>query len=91
MEDWEDYRDAAGLCRAGVRKAKAQLELDLARGVKKKKKDFKRYINRKREVQENKVYFSSYPVSSTGKLVTADKEKAEELNFFFPLSLHIPL
>jgi len=27
---WEEYRDAAGLCRDGVRRAKAQLELDLA-------------------------------------------------------------
>uniref|UniRef100_A0A8V0Y9R4 Transmembrane protein 170B n=1 Tax=Gallus gallus TaxID=9031 RepID=A0A8V0Y9R4_CHICK len=62
---WAEHRDAPMLCRDKARKAKAQLELDLARGVKKKKKDFKRYINRKREVQENKVYFSSYPVSST--------------------------
>jgi len=31
---WEDYRDTAMLCRHGVRKAKAQLELDLAKGCK---------------------------------------------------------
>ena len=37
---WEEYRDAARLCRDGVRKAKAQLELDLARDTKKNKKTF---------------------------------------------------
>jgi len=42
---WEEYRDAARLCRDVVRKAKAQLELDLARGAKKNKKDFYRYIS----------------------------------------------
>jgi len=51
--NWEEYRDAAGLCRDGVRKVKAQLELDLARGAKKNKKGFYRYINQKREVQES--------------------------------------
>ena len=49
MEDWEDYRDAAGLCRAGVRKAKAQLELDLARGTKENKNSFCRCVNQKKE------------------------------------------
>jgi len=48
-----EYRDTAGLCRDRVRKAKAQLELELglARGVK-KKKSFNRYVNRKRKVLE---------------------------------------
>jgi len=32
---WEECRNAADLCRDGVRKAKAQLELDLARSAKK--------------------------------------------------------
>ena len=32
---WEEYRDAARLCKGGVRKVKAQLELNLARGAKK--------------------------------------------------------
>jgi len=31
---WEEYRDAAQLCRDGVRKGKAQLELNLARDAK---------------------------------------------------------
>ncbi|KAK4821037.1 hypothetical protein QYF61_012217 [Mycteria americana] len=34
------YRDAAQLCRDGVRKAKAQLELNLARGARNNKKGF---------------------------------------------------
>ena len=45
---WEKYRDAARLCGDGIQKAKAQLELDLARGSKKNKKGFYRYINQKR-------------------------------------------
>lgn len=45
---WEECRDAARLCRNGVGKAKAQLELDLTRGAKKDKKDFYRYISQKR-------------------------------------------
>lgn len=41
---WEEYRDAAGLCRNGVRMAEALLELGLA-GDTKNKKGFYRYIN----------------------------------------------
>jgi len=48
----EDYRDAARLCRDGVRKAKAQLELTLARGAKNNEKDFYRYVSQKRKVKE---------------------------------------
>ena len=36
------------MCRDGVRKAKAQLQLDLARGVKKDEKDFYRYTDQRR-------------------------------------------
>ena len=49
---WEYYRDAARLCRDGVRKTKAELELELARSAKKNKKSFYRYINLTRKVQE---------------------------------------
>ena len=49
---WEESRDAARLCRDGVRKAKTSLDLDFAKGGKKIKKGFHRYINRKRKVQE---------------------------------------
>ncbi|KAK4813527.1 LOW QUALITY PROTEIN: hypothetical protein QYF61_009253 [Mycteria americana] len=74
---WEEYRDAAQLCRDGVGKAKAQLELNMARDAKNTKKGFYRYPEkegqRKRTSQMN----------TTGKLVATDKEKAEVLNNFF--------
>jgi len=37
---WEEYRDTALLCREGIRKAKAQLELNLARDAKNNNKGF---------------------------------------------------
>ncbi|GAB0186222.1 mitochondrial enolase superfamily member 1 [Grus japonensis] len=37
---WEEYRDAARLCRDGVRKAKAQLDLNLARDAKSNERGF---------------------------------------------------
>ncbi|KAK4827373.1 LOW QUALITY PROTEIN: hypothetical protein QYF61_017311 [Mycteria americana] len=43
---WEEYREAARLCRDGVRKAKAQLELNLARDTKNNKKGFHRYTDK---------------------------------------------
>jgi len=36
----KEYRDAARLCRDGMKQAKAHLELDLARGTKKDMKVF---------------------------------------------------
>jgi len=65
---WEEYRDSARLSRVRVRKAKAQLELDLARGAKKDKKGFYGYINWKRKVQEG----ISPLVSNTDSRVTTD-------------------
>ena len=47
---WEEYRDAARLCRDGVRKAKARLELNLARDAKNNKKGFHRHVSQKRKV-----------------------------------------
>jgi len=76
---WVEYRDTARLCRAGVRKAKAQLELTLARDAKNSEKDFYRYISQKRKVRE------CIPplMSKSGKLVTMDKMKAEALSKVF--------
>lgn len=74
---WEEYRDAARLSKDRVRNAKAQLELDLVRGVKKSKKGFYRHISWKRKVQEGAPLF----VSNTDRVVTADKVKV--LNNFF--------
>jgi len=67
------------LCRDGVRKAKAQLELNLARDAKNNKKGFYRYVSRKKMVKESVPLL----MSETGKLSTADEEKAEVLNNFF--------
>ena len=50
---WEEYRDAAWLCRDGVRKAKAQLELNLARDAENNEEDFYRYISQERKVKES--------------------------------------
>ena len=46
---WEEYRDAVWTCRRGIRKAKAQAELNLARDVKNNRKTFYKYIDQKRE------------------------------------------
>ncbi|KAK4822101.1 hypothetical protein QYF61_009801 [Mycteria americana] len=63
----------------GVRKAKAQLELNLVRDAKNNKRGFYRYINQKRKVKE-----SVPPLTNkNGDLVSTDEEKAEVLNNFF--------
>lgn len=62
---------------------KAQLELDLARGANKDKKGFCRYINWKRKDQGGVLS----TVNNKGRIVTADKEKAEVFNNFLPQSL----
>jgi len=41
------------LCRDEVRRAKAQLELNLARNAKNNKTGFNRYVNQKRKVKES--------------------------------------
>jgi len=41
------------LCRDEVRKAKAKLELNLARNAKSDKKGFYRYVSQKRKVKES--------------------------------------
>jgi len=50
---WEEYRDTGWLHRDGVRKAKAQVELNLARDTKNNKKGFYRYLSQKRLVKES--------------------------------------
>ncbi|KFR08823.1 hypothetical protein N306_10297, partial [Opisthocomus hoazin] len=79
LASWEEYREAARLGRDGVRKVKAQLELNLARDAKNNKKGFYRYVSQKKKVKESVPRL----MSKTGKLVTADEEKAEVLNNFF--------
>ncbi|RLW96749.1 hypothetical protein EAI66_26110 [Escherichia coli] len=48
---YEDYRYVVKLCREKIRKAKAQLELNLATKV--SNKYFYKYINSKRRAREN--------------------------------------
>ncbi|KAK4826878.1 LOW QUALITY PROTEIN: hypothetical protein QYF61_011997 [Mycteria americana] len=74
---WEEYRDIAHSVRDGVRKAKVQLELNMARDTKNNKKGFYRYPEK--EGQRKCIP----PMNTTGKLVTTDEEKAEVLNNFF--------
>ncbi|GAB0179685.1 mitochondrial enolase superfamily member 1 [Grus japonensis] len=62
-----------------IRKAKALIELNLARDVKGNKKSFYRYVSDKRKTAEN----VSSLRKKRGDLVTQDMEKAEALNDFF--------
>ncbi|GAB0190148.1 mitochondrial enolase superfamily member 1 [Grus japonensis] len=76
---WEEYRETVRTARDQVRKAKALIEISLARDVKDKKKSFYRYVSEKRRTRENVG-----PLwNETGNLVTQDMEKAEVLNDFF--------
>ncbi|KAK4806350.1 hypothetical protein QYF61_017219 [Mycteria americana] len=75
----EDYKDVMRLCREKSRRAKAQLELNLATAIKDNKKCFYKYISNKRRAKEN-----LHPLSDAGgNVVTKDEEKAEVLNAFF--------
>jgi len=66
-------------CRDATRKAKAHLELKLARNVKNNKKGFFKYISRKRKTMDNVGSL----LNEAGVLVMEDAEKAELLNVFF--------
>ncbi|KFQ86757.1 hypothetical protein N337_09865, partial [Phoenicopterus ruber ruber] len=77
---WEEYRNVVKVCRdARRKKAKVQLELNLARDTKNNKKGSSRHFSQKRKVRERVPHL----ISKTGKLVTTDEEKAEVLNNFF--------
>jgi len=65
-------------CKDATRKAKAHLELKLARDVKNNKKGFFNYIS-KRKARDNVGPL----LDEAGVLVTGDAEKAELLNAFF--------
>ncbi|GAB0203562.1 mitochondrial enolase superfamily member 1 [Grus japonensis] len=76
---WEEYRETVRAARDQVRKAKALIEISLAREVKDNKKSFYRYVSDKRKRRENVGPLRN----ETGDLVTQDMEKAEVLNDFF--------
>ncbi|GAB0180799.1 mitochondrial enolase superfamily member 1 [Grus japonensis] len=76
---WEEYRETVRAARKQVRKAKALIEINLARDVKDNNKRFYRYVSEKRRMRENVGPLRN----ETGHLVTQDMEKAEVLNDFF--------
>ncbi|KAK4811280.1 hypothetical protein QYF61_023332 [Mycteria americana] len=66
-------------CREKIRRAKAQLEINLATAVKDNKKSFYKYISNKRRAKGN-----LHPLlDAGGNIVTKHEEKAEVLNAFF--------
>jgi len=75
---WEEYRNVVRACRDATRKAKAHLELKLARDVKNNKKGFFNSISSKRKARANVGPL----LDEAGVLVTEDAEKAELLNAF---------
>ncbi|KAK4811142.1 LOW QUALITY PROTEIN: hypothetical protein QYF61_019773 [Mycteria americana] len=75
----EDYKDVVRLCREKIRRAKAQLEFNLATAIKDNKKCFYKYIHNKRRAKENLHLL----LDAGGNIVTKDEEKAEVLNAFF--------
>uniref|UniRef100_K7EZK6 Reverse transcriptase domain-containing protein n=1 Tax=Pelodiscus sinensis TaxID=13735 RepID=K7EZK6_PELSI len=74
----EEFKCIVRECRGVIRKAKAQMELRLAKGVKDNKKGFYRHVNKKviREGVQSLM-------DEGGNLVTEDVGKAEVLNAFF--------
>ncbi|GAB0177485.1 mitochondrial enolase superfamily member 1 [Grus japonensis] len=79
MATWEEYRGVVRECRDARRKAKAHLELKLARDVKDNKKGFFKYISSKRKPRGNVCLL----LNEVGALVTEDTEKVELLNAAF--------
>ena len=54
LSTWEEYRNVVRACRDAMRKAKALLELNLAKEVYDNKKEFfLKYVNSKRKTREN--------------------------------------
>lgn len=77
----QEYRDVVWLCTDKIRRAKAQLEFDLAAMVKDSRKYFflYKYINKKRRTKEN-----LHPcLGESEKVVTRKGEKNRILNVFF--------
>jgi len=62
------------MCRDGISKVKAQLELHLVRYT--KSKSLYRYADQKSKIKDN----GPPPVNKTGELVTTDMEKSDVLN-----------
>jgi len=76
---WQEYKNVIRARRDVMRKAKAHLELNLAKEVKDNKKGFVECVNRKRKIRENVGLL----LNEVGALVTEDTEKVGLLNSFF--------
>jgi len=76
---WEEYRNIVRACREATSKAKAHLELNLARDFKDNRKGFFKYISSKQKTREN-VGLLLNEMGALGMEVT---EKVELLNDFF--------
>ena len=76
---WEEYRAVVRVCRDRIRKAKAQIELDLVRDVKDNKKGFHRYIGRRRQAKECVPPL----MKGNGDLASSYVEKAEVISECF--------
>ena len=75
----KEYKEVVKMCREKIRKAKAQLELNLASRVKKNKTLFYKYISSKSRTKDNLHSL----LDEAGNVTTEDKEKTEVLNAFF--------
>jgi len=76
---WEEYRNVVRAYREATRRAKAHMDLNLARDVKDNKKGFFKYISSNQKTRENVGPL----LNKMGALVTEDTEKAKLLNAFF--------
>ncbi|KFQ45895.1 hypothetical protein N333_10923, partial [Nestor notabilis] len=76
---WEEYRNVVREAGDWGRKAKAHLELNLARDIKNNRKGFYRYVANKRQTRDNMGPLRKL----SAELPALDLEKAEVLNDFF--------
>jgi len=67
--------------RGGIRKAKAQLELNLAKVLKNNKKGLCRCVVQKRKMKENA--YTTPPINKTGELAANIMQMAEVFGNFF--------
>ena len=76
---WEEYRYAVQTCTDRITKAKAQMELNLVRDMKSKKKGCYRTTDQKRQTRESVLPL----INERGELTSTGMEKAEVLSIFF--------
>lgn len=74
---WEEHRDAVQMCRDGISKSKAQMELILARDPKNNRREFYRYIAQKKKDQGECKVSVPLLMDERGEHVTTDMENTE--------------